>query len=840
MYRFDDCELDVARVILWRAGEPVPVEPQVFDLLRFLIERRGGVVRKEEILDEVWGDRFVSESALTSRVKSARRAVGDDGTTQRVIRTVHGKGYEFIAAVAEFDAPDAAPTSTGTVGARTELPLAVQTLIGRDETLDRLVAEVAECRLLSIVGPAGVGKTSLGLELGRRLAPDQRDGVYLVELVTVGDGDAALAAVATTLDVSIRQQTSIDESIVDMLRSRHALLIFDNCEHLVEPIADLTDRILHAAPGVTIVATSREPLAIAGERVHLVEPLDVGGLDDMTVSELAMVPAVALFVERARAADWRFELTPDTAPAVAEICRRLDGIPLALELAASRASAIDVVQLAQRLDERLRLLKGVRRGADPRHSTLLDAVSWSYDLLDDDERRVFAKLAVFAGGFDLEAAEAICEGEDVLDLLTRLSQRSMLAVRRPPAGGTQYEMLETLREFGQTRLDDLGNVALFGAHARHFADLAAATETGLRTSDEFEAVQHADRAFADLRAAQRFAVEIGDVDSAFRLIASIGEYAMRRLRYEVFTWADVAGEALAAEPHPLGPTVTALRSYGAFVRGEFDAALALADAAADDQRSPGTTALGLVERVRVNVHFMMGDHDEAEAASQRLIAVADESGNPSQQVHANYQSSIGVSSIGDHELARRRYEAAFAAARRTGSPTDMASAWSAAGFAASDPEQALDAFATADRLARSAGNRWMSAFARTEASALRILQGDLPLGCKGLAETVDVWYRAGEWANQWLTLSRCVVALDRTGRPELATEILGAIERNTSVDAPPAMSAVRELALSTKESLEDQLGADRSAELREAGALLPVASVVNRARAALLGLADRD
>lgn len=215
--------------------------------------------------------------------------------------------------------------------------------------------------------------------------------------------------------------------------------------------------------------------------------------------------------------------------------------------------------------------------------------------------------------------------------------------------------------------------------------------------------------------------------------------------------------------------------------------------------------------------------------------MAGELGIPSLQAHANYQGSISSTSVGRGEEARARCEASFAAARRTGSPTDMASAWTAAGFASADPEAALDAFATGDRLARSAGNRWMSAFARTEASALRVLHGDLENGCRGLAETVDVWYRAGEWANQWLTLARCVIALDRLGRLEPAAEILGAIERHVAIEAPPAMSAVREAALVTRDSLESQLGADRCAQLVEFGSSMPVASVVTRARSALLG-----
>lgn len=846
IYRFDDCELDVGRVVLRRGHETVRIEPQVFDLLRYLIARRGEVVRKEELLDEIWGDRFVSESALTSRIKSARRAVGDDGTAQQVIRTVHGRGYEFVAAVDETDdnVTDRAAPKGRTDSLRPGLPLPIQRLIGRDELLERLAQEIDEWRLVSIVGPAGVGKTSMVLELGRQVATATRDGVHLVELVTVSDKAGALAAVATTLDVSNRQRTSLEDAIVDVLQSRQAVLILDNCEHLIEPIAALVDRILRAAPDVTVVTTSRESLGVVGERVHVVEPLNVAGLDELSLDELAGVPAVALFVERAVAADSRFELNSDSAPAVVEICKRLDGIPLALELAASRTYAIDVVQLAERLDERLRLLRGVRRGADPRHGTLIDAISWSYDLLDDDEKRLFAELSVFAGAFDLESAEAICPDEEVLDLLARLSQRSMLAVRRPSQGGTRYEMLETLREFGQARLDDLDSVALFGSHANYFADVATSTEAALRSPDELDAIGRADEVFADLRAAQRFAVEVGDIDTAFRLITSVREYAMRGLRYEVFTWADEAGEALGADAHPRRPLITALRSYGAFVRGEFAESLELAAKADDDALGAcasehTSTAVALAERVRVNSHFMMGDLESAEASGQRMIAAADETGIASLQAHANYQASIGAGSTGDYDTARNRYEAAFAAARRSGSPTDMASAWTAAGFASSDDAAALDAFATADRLARSAGNRWMSAFARTEASALRVLQGDLATGCRGLAETVDVWYRAGEWANQWLTLTRCVIALDRIGRVEPAAEILGSIEHHAAVAAPPAMSAVRDAALALRESLENQIGADRCAELVDTGSTMPVAAVVQRARTSLLdGIGD--
>ncbi|CAN5466505.1 hypothetical protein BH23ACT3_BH23ACT3_09640 [soil metagenome] len=842
VFLFEACELDLARVVLRRDGQEVRVEPQVFDLLCCLLRRRGEVVRKEELLDEVWGDRFVSESALTTRMKSLRRAVGDDGSRQGVIRTVHGKGYEFVAEVRVVDhpqSPDRWSDASGSARRPMVLPAALQSLIGRDEMLRLLADELAVNRLVTLVGTGGVGKKSVGLELARRVAGRFRDGVQVVELVTVTDGGATSEAFATALDVNTRHRSSIEDAIVDVLRPRHELLVLDNCEHLVEPVAALVGRILRDAHGISIVATSREPLMVSGEHVWTVEPLATAGSDVMSFEELAAVPAVALFLERARAADPRFGLTAVTAPAVLEICRRLDGIPLAIELAASRASSIDVTEIASRLDERFRLLTGVRRGADPRHRTLSDAISWSYELLDDDERRLFASLAVFAGQFDLGAAEWVCRGDDVLDLLTRLVQRSMLVVRRPDAGGIRYEMLETLREFGRNRLDDHQRVALFTAHASQFASVARSVEIDLVTPRESDAVARAHASFADLRAAQRFAVEIEDFDMAYSLISSIREYAMRSMRYEVFAWTDATAGLAGPDDHALGAVVTAMRAYGAWIRGEFETALSLARSARMIEETAGLPPSGLVERVLANVHYALGQHELGLAENLRLIGLMEESGDHSRRTHAYYMTSIASSSLGHHDEAMRFLALDRAAASLTGSPTDRASASVAEGFAAHDDDQsALEAFATADGLARSAGNRWMSAFARTEASGLLLHGGRLDEACRGLAEVVDTWYRAGEWAQQWHTLSRCVIALERISQPAIAAEVVGAIEAHTTMGGPPVMTALRDLVFEARDSLTTRLGVAQTEERRSAGAALPVATVVERTKSALLGQSD--
>jgi predicted ATPase/DNA-binding winged helix-turn-helix (wHTH) protein len=832
IFRFAGCELDLGRVVLRRDGREVKLEPQVFDVLAHLVQHRGEVVRKEELLDEIWGDRFVSESALTTRIKSARQAVGDDGNRQSVIRTVHGKGYEFVAAVEVLEAEPERASDSDT--AASTVPVALQPLIGRETLLDRLVAAVDAHRLITLVGPGGVGKTSVGFELARRVDANYPDGVHVVELVRVVDADATSAAFATAIDVSVRRASSIDDAIVGLLRPRHCLLLLDNCEHLVDPVAALVSRVLREAPNVSIVATSREPLALPGEQVWSVDPLSTAGAFDGFVAEAAAIPAVELFVERARAADPAFVLDAVTAPVVVEICRRVDGIPLAIELAAARAKATDVAEIARRLDERFSLLKAMRRGGDPRHRAMHDAISWSYDLLEPEEQELFTRLSVFAGPFDLRSAEALGDSDDTLDLLTRLTERSMLTVRRQDRGGTRYELLETLREYGRTRLGDESAAALFTAHASHFAREAATIEGELRTPDEPIALARAEVSLPDLRAAQRFALEVGDLDTAFGLIASIREYAMRAMRYEVFTWAQSALEAPGAHDHPLAPMLTGMCAYGAWVRGEFDLAISLAHETRRLEEASNISPTGLAERVFGNVYYILDRASIGLDEGVRQLMYAEESGNASRVVHACYMYAVALSSEGYYDEAVDLVARAHAGAQTTQSPTDLASAAVAEGFASRSDETALPVFANADRIARAAGNRWMSAFARTEVSGLLVHRGQLAEGCAGLAEMVGLWYRAGEWSQQWHTLSRCMIALQRLGHPQLAAEVLGAIEAHATLGVAPMSTILHDVAFETRDAIVAELGVAQADDLRRTGAHCRVDDIVHRTRSALL------
>jgi len=830
--RFASCELDLDRIVLCRDGNVVKLEPKAFDVLAYLVQHRGTVVRKQELLDEIWGDRFVSESALTTRIKAVRQAVDDDGSRQAIIRTVHGKGYEFVAPIETFLGAAAPPAAA--VPSIAGLGTAIQPLIGREPLMVLLVDALAAHRLITLVGPGGVGKTSLGLELARSAAAGYTDGVHVVELVSVVDEEAASAAFATAIDVNVRRSSSIDDAIAEMLRPRQSLLLLDNCEHLVEPVAALVNRILREAPRVSIVATSREPLAVAGEQVWSVEPLSTAAAKEVSCEEAMAVPAVALFVARARAGDPSFVLDDATAPVVVEICRRLDGIPLAIELAAARARATGVAEIAHRLDERFALLKAMRRGSDPRHRTMHDAISWSYDLLQPEEQELFTALSVFAGSFDLSAAEAMSPGGDALDLLTRLTERSMLSVRPQAGGGTRYELLETLREYGRTRLDDERAVELFNTHAVHIATEAATVARDLCGPDEVRAMTRAESSFADLRSAQRFALEIGALDHAFGLIGSIREFAMRAMRYEVFAWADAACREPGALAHPAAPVLTGMRAYGAWVRGEFEVAVSLAEETRRLEQVLSVAPSGLAERVFANVLCIFDRSDLANVEAARQLELAEASGNDSRLVHACYMGAVALSSEGRYDEAQHLVARARERAQKTGCPTDLASAAVAEGFASRAESDALEAFVAADRIARTAGNRWMSAFARTEASGLLAARGQLTEGCAGLAEMVALWYRAGEWSQQWHTLSRCVIALHRVGNDELAMELVGAIETHATLGVAPMTSILHDVALATRQAVIDALGDARAGELRSAGANCPVEHIVLRTRRALL------
>ncbi|MEU4513786.1 BTAD domain-containing putative transcriptional regulator [Nonomuraea wenchangensis] len=437
----------------------------------------------------------------------------------------------------------------------TNLPAAVSKLIGRDEALTEVCGLVGEERLVTLTGSGGVGKTRLALAAADRLLDGFADGAWLVELdqaVRTGlrstGGDAGPAggvaggaagprtpaeAVMAALDIrEDADSADVAGQLAEALRHRHALLVLDNCEHVVAEVAELTELLLRSCPDLRVLATSREPLSVAGEVLWSVPPLEVPASTDLAA--MARSDAVRLFVARAAASARGFALDAGNAQAVAQLCRRLDGIPLALELAATRVRALGVHGVASRLDDRFRLLASGSRGAPARQQTLTAVIDWSWDLLSEEERRVLRRLAVHAEGCTLEAAEAVsADGDsvlDVLDLLPRLVDRSLVVVAHSPAGA-RYRLLESVAAYCLARLEEAGEPdAVRRAHLRHYLALAEECEPGLYGPEQRDRLLRLDAEAANLRAALDTAVGAGDAASAARLVNALAWYWFLRGR----------------------------------------------------------------------------------------------------------------------------------------------------------------------------------------------------------------------------------------------------------------------------------------------------------------------
>jgi predicted ATPase/DNA-binding winged helix-turn-helix (wHTH) protein len=457
-------------------GKPVDVGGRAFDVLLALVESGGKVVSNEELMNRVWPGRVVEDNSLHAHVSALRRALGDQ---RSVIRTVSGRGYQFVADVQRGAVAAAAPPP---VAVATNLPEWVSELIGRDPIVGEVRELLAHRRLVTLVGTGGIGKTRLALEVARGVVARHPDGVWLAELGPLTDADLVAATVARAVGVMPISGTVSSPAVAAAVRGRSLLLVLDNCEHLITPAAHLADDLLRASAGVTILATSREPLMTEGEYVYRVPPLEVLEETDPLDFGAFETGALRLFMARVRASDPGFVPDPAFARAAAAICRCLDGIPLAIELAATRCGALGIDELAARLDDRFRLLSAGRRTALPRHQTLQAAFDWSHDLLSEAERVVFRRLAVFVGSFSLPAARAVVPGgvvavADVADLLAQLVDKSLVAAD-VSRGSAAYRLLETTRAYALQRLLDTDeSMRHAGLHAAYY--LAALEKAGV-------------------------------------------------------------------------------------------------------------------------------------------------------------------------------------------------------------------------------------------------------------------------------------------------------------------------------------------------------------------------
>jgi predicted ATPase/class 3 adenylate cyclase len=422
------------------------------------------------------------------------------------------------------------------------LPQQLSSFVGRERAITELCGLLASSRLLTLTGPGGIGKTRLASHIAAEVTLMYRDGVRLVELEALADPRLVLAAIAAALGVREQSGCPLLETLINALKVRELLLVLDNCEHLVSACAEITQRLLAFCPQLRILATSREPLRINGETVRGVSPLSVPDLATLaTPSQVVESEAVRLFIERAKAISPGFGLTEANAQTIGFICRQLDGIPLAIELAAARANVLAVDQIAARIDDRLRLLTVGRRAAPARHHTLRATVDWSYELLSEPERRVFERLAVFAGGCSLEAAEAVCGGqgverEQVVDLLTQVVNKSLLIAQSSADGEQRYRLLETLRKYAVDRLVALQQLeGVRKLHAQYYVQVAETANARLRNvreersgRDERWGLNLLELEHDNLLAALNWALESGESELGLRIGGSLWRFWINR------------------------------------------------------------------------------------------------------------------------------------------------------------------------------------------------------------------------------------------------------------------------------------------------------------------------
>ena len=457
---------------------PIALGGRALDILTALVERPGAVISKSELIARAWPNLFVDEGNLKVTIGALRRALGEKAGSLQYIATVIGRGYRFVAPVQAGASAHAVPGNRPCAGP-SNLPPAMASIVGRACDIAEIHDALANERMLAIVGAGGIGETTVAVAVAERFAARVCDGAWFVDLASLADPNLVANAIAKAIGLTTQASTALPE-LLDHLRERNMLLVLDNCEHVIEAAASCARRILADAPQVRILATSREPLHINGERVHHLAPLSSPPIEPRLQAEaLLAFPAAQLFIERATAKNRMFHLKDGDACVVAEICQRLDGLALAIEMAATRTNAFGVRALLGLLDGQSPLLGGLRSGPQ-RHQTLTATIDWSYNLLSDDERAVLRRLSVFPAAFSLESAcvvaRAECELGKTVDDLANLVDKSLVTVELGENGVT-YRLLDTTRAYALRKLAESDEVDQ--VRQRFAQDFAARGELNL-------------------------------------------------------------------------------------------------------------------------------------------------------------------------------------------------------------------------------------------------------------------------------------------------------------------------------------------------------------------------
>jgi predicted ATPase/DNA-binding CsgD family transcriptional regulator len=744
----------------------------------------------------------------------------------------------------EPEPPPFSPTSGQLSTLSTSLPAPVSRLVGRERELGALreLIDRPEVRLLTLIGPAGVGKTRLAIALAAGLHDAFPDGVVLVELASLSEPSLVAQAVASA--VGVREQPAVPmlATLSEALQTHHLLLVLDSCEHLVGPCAELAERLLRACARLRILATSLEPLRIAGEATWAVPALAVPAPARLTSAEqLVDYDGVRLFVERAGAVPPGFTLTERNAPIIAHLCWQLDGLPLALELAAAWVKTLNPEQIADRLEDRFRLLTGGSRTAAPRHQTLRGAIEWSYGLLNIDEQTFFDRLSACASGCRLEAVEAVCSGngmgeEDALPLLDRLVDTS-LVVAEDRHGERRYRLLESLRLYGRERLVTSGEAeATYRRHAEHYLALAEAVEPALWGPDAVAWLDRLEIEHDNLRAALRWATGRGEVEIALRLGAALSRFWQVHAHLsEGLKWLESAlawtGDASTAT------RARALDAAGhlARERADYDRAWAHYEESLGLRRelqdSRGTALalnnLGVVAQLQ-------GEYDRAVALHEESLALFRTLGDERGVALSLLTMGTMAQLQGDPARATAHYDESLALFQALGDTRGIAAALSSLGNLASsrgDFAAADEWYAECAVLFRELGDtRDIAACLNNQAGIARD-RGELGRATAFAQESLALFHELGDHRGIAACLELMGSAIAAQGQSERGTRLLAAAEtlrETTGVNRPAARGAAQER---TVAALRSTLGEDAFARAWEIGRRLPLDEIVAAALA---------
>jgi predicted ATPase/class 3 adenylate cyclase len=664
---------------------------------------------------------------------------------------------------------------------------ATTSLIGRESEVTEIEAAVKAHRLVTLTGVGGVGKTRLAVEVTARLADEFPDGVWFFELAAVTDPAAIPDAVAAVLGITQQPGKTVSESVAAALEGRVRLLVIDNCEHVLDAAADLIEAILAHSATVRILATSREGLGVPDEQVWPVRSLDAAsGIDSA---------AVSLFVERAQGIAPSFSMVDgDEAAAVTEICQRLDGIPLAIELAASRMASMTASEMRDRLDHRFRLLVGSRRGLE-RHHTLRHAVAWSYDLLDDTEKTLLDRCSVFAGGFDLQSACAVAGSDDrdeyaILEVLDALVRKSLLIADRS-SGRTRFSMLETIRQFAEEQLVAHGEATeVRTAHAGYFAGREADIMALWDSPRQREAFDWFTVELANLRTAFRWAADQGDLDVAAAIATYAGFLGIEVENFEPIAWAEELIEPARVADHPRLAFLYATASM-CYTTGRIEAAVGYADAGQIVlDRSRDALPYGIEAWLR-SVYVAIGQFERSAELCRAQLARRHDT-----HVHIRSWLVVALAMAGSGEEAMDSADGLIEAAEATSNPSALGFALGAYGvaFRDADPVGALNALSRGLVIAQDCGNRTVASALAPFLARFEAEHSDTVSAFDHLTLTIRSYHNAGNTAAIRVPLAILAALFDRLGRYEPAATIAGfALSPFAAAAVPEITTAITHL-----------------------------------------------